>query len=88
MRESLDRYRAVRQQLEEEILPLATSVDGRRFSYQASLHGLRLQPGAYVVLEQGSEAPAWPGRDAWCGPASGARSRRGGRREPHIAPRS
>jgi hypothetical protein len=29
MRESLDRYRAVRRQLEEEILPLATSLDGR-----------------------------------------------------------
>ena len=55
MRDSLDRYRAVRRQLEEEILPLATSVDGRRFSYQASLHGLQLQAGSYVVLEQGSE---------------------------------
>jgi DNA helicase HerA-like ATPase len=55
MRESLERYRAVRRQLEEEILPLATSIDGRRFSYQASLQGLRLQPGSYVVLEQGSE---------------------------------
>jgi hypothetical protein len=55
MRESLDRYRAVRRQLEEEILPLATSVDGRRFSYQASLHGLEVQPGSYVALEQGSE---------------------------------
>ena len=55
MRESLDRYRAVRRQLEEEILPLATSVDGRRFSYQASLHGLVLQAGSYVVLEEGSE---------------------------------
>ena len=56
LRGSLDRYRAVRQQLEEEILPLATSVDGRRFSYQASLHGLELQPGSYVVLAQGSES--------------------------------
>jgi len=52
MQESLDRYRAVRRQLEERILPLATSVDGRRFSYQASLHGLELQAGSYVVLEQ------------------------------------
>ena len=52
---SLDRYRAVRQRLEEEILPLATSVDGRRFTYQASLHGLQLQAGSYVALEQGSE---------------------------------
>ena len=49
MRESLERYRAVRRQLEEEILPLATSVDGRRFSYQASLHELRLQAGSYVA---------------------------------------
>ena len=52
---SLDRYRAVRQRLEEEILPLATSVDGRRFTYQASLHGLSLQAGSYVALEQGSK---------------------------------
>ena len=55
MREGLDRYRAVRRQLEEEVLPLATSVDGQRFSYQASLHGLELQAGSYVVLEQGDE---------------------------------
>jgi uncharacterized protein len=55
LQESIDRYRAVRQRLEEEVLPLATSVDGRRFSYQASLHGLGLQAGSYVALEQGSE---------------------------------
>ena len=55
VQESLDRFRAVRQQLEQEILPLATSVDGRTFSFQASLHGLELQAGAYVALEQGSE---------------------------------
>ena len=55
LRESIDRYRSVRRHLEEEILPVATSVDGRHFSYQASLHGLRLQPGSYVALEQGSE---------------------------------
>ena len=55
LRESLERYRTVRQQLEESVLPLATSVDGRRFSYQASLHGLELQAGSYVVLEAGSE---------------------------------
>ena len=53
--EGIGRYRALRQQLEEGILPLATSVDGRRFSYQASLHGLELQAGSYVVLEQGAE---------------------------------
>jgi uncharacterized protein len=55
LRESVDRYRAVRRQLEEVVLPLATSVDGRRFSYQASLHGLELQAGSYVVLEQDLE---------------------------------
>ena len=55
VQQGLDRYRAVRRQLEEQVLPLATSVDGRRFTYQASLHGLALQSGSYVALEQGSE---------------------------------
>ena len=32
-------------------LPLATSVDGRQFAFQASLHQLQLQTGGYVVLE-------------------------------------
>ncbi|HWN21710.1 MAG TPA: ATP-binding protein [Gaiellaceae bacterium] len=44
-------FRALRRQLEESILPLATSVDGRHFELQASLHGLELQIGGYVVLE-------------------------------------
>src|SRR5271156_7127654 len=47
----LDTFREVRRSLETSILPLATSVDGRRFSFQASLHGLELQVGSYVVLE-------------------------------------
>jgi hypothetical protein len=47
----LAQYRAVRRQLEEAILPLAGSVDGRRFSLQASLHGLAFRTGGYVVLE-------------------------------------
>ena len=51
----LDRYRDVRRQLEEQVLPLATSVDGRRFTYQTSLYGLAVQAGSYVALEQGSE---------------------------------
>jgi DNA helicase HerA-like ATPase len=46
-------YRALRRQLEEAILPLATSVDGRRFTFQAPLHDLRLQPGGYVELDLG-----------------------------------
>jgi hypothetical protein len=44
-------YRALRRRLEESILPLATSVDGRHFELQATLHGLELQIGGYVVLE-------------------------------------
>jgi uncharacterized protein len=49
----LDTFREVRRNLEASILPLATSVDGRRFSFQASLYGLELQVGSYVVLEGG-----------------------------------
>jgi DNA helicase HerA-like ATPase len=47
----LESFRAARRNLEASVLPLATSVDGRRFSFQASLHGLQLQVGGYVVLE-------------------------------------
>jgi len=48
---TLARYRAVRREVEQAVLPLATSIDGRRFSFQASLHGLALQLGGYVILE-------------------------------------
>ena len=47
----LESFREARRNLEASVLPLATSVDGRRFSFQASLHGLQLQIGGYVVLE-------------------------------------
>jgi DNA helicase HerA-like ATPase len=47
----VDEYRQVRAELERGILPLATSVDGRQFTFQASLHNLQLQTGGYVVLE-------------------------------------
>jgi DNA helicase HerA-like ATPase len=47
----LDGYRNVRREFERSIAPLATSVDGRRFSFQASLHELAFQAGGYVVLE-------------------------------------
>jgi uncharacterized protein len=47
----VDEYRRVRDELEFSVLPLATSVDGRQFTFQASLHGLQLQTGGYVVLE-------------------------------------
>ena len=46
-------FREARRELEASVLPLATSVDGRRFSFQASLHGLLLQAGGYVVLDDG-----------------------------------
>ena len=47
----LERFRALRRQLEAAVLPLAGSLDGRRFTFQASLHGLELRLGGYVVLE-------------------------------------
>ena len=46
----LETFREARRELEASILPLATSVDGRRFSFQASLYGLQLQVGGYVML--------------------------------------
>jgi DNA helicase HerA-like ATPase len=52
----LEAYRGLREALEASILPLATSVDGRRFEYQASLHGLELEAGGYVVLDAGGKA--------------------------------
>jgi hypothetical protein len=47
----LDSFSELRRGLEASVLPLATSVDGRRFCLQASLYGLLLQAGGYVVLE-------------------------------------
>ena len=49
-------HRALRRELEESVLPLATSVDGRSFTFQASLHGLALQVGGYVVVETAAAA--------------------------------
>jgi hypothetical protein len=48
---SLEEYRGVREALETAVLPLATSVDGRRFRFQTTLHGLELEAGGYVLLE-------------------------------------
>jgi uncharacterized protein len=48
--DSLERFRAVRHDLEASVLPLASSVDGRRFSFQASLHDLQLRHGGYVAV--------------------------------------
>ena len=51
VRQGLERYRAVRRELESSVLPLASSLDGRRFEFQASLHGLEVRLGGYVVVE-------------------------------------
>jgi hypothetical protein len=47
----VDKYRRDREALERSVLPLATSVDGRQFTFHASLHQLLLQTGGYVVLD-------------------------------------
>ena len=41
----------MREALERAVLSLATSVDGRRFTFQTSLHELELEPGGYVAIE-------------------------------------
>jgi DNA helicase HerA-like ATPase len=46
-------FRELRRELEESVLPIASSIDGRAFTFQASLHGLELEVGGYVVLETG-----------------------------------
>jgi hypothetical protein len=51
----LEEYRSQREALEASVLPAATSIDGRRFEYQASLHGLELEVGGYVAIETGDE---------------------------------
>ena len=51
VRTSLEVYRGMREELEAAVLPLATSVDGRGFHFQTSLHGLEFEPGGYVTLD-------------------------------------
>jgi DNA helicase HerA-like ATPase len=50
----LAEYRDLRRRLEENVLGLATSIDGRRFEFQASLYATGLGPGSYVMLEHDS----------------------------------
>ncbi len=49
--EQMATYRSTRDQIERSILPLATSVDGYSFEFQASLHHLAFRRGGYVLLE-------------------------------------
>jgi len=51
LKQNVERFRAVRRELETSVLPLAGSLDGRRFTFQASLHGLEVRLGGYVVVE-------------------------------------
>ncbi len=48
---AVEDYRSLRAALERAIRPLATSLDGRRFTVQASPHDLELQAGGYVAIE-------------------------------------
>lgn len=48
--ERMAAYRATRREVERGIEPLATSVDGLGFDFQASLHDLVLRRGGYVSL--------------------------------------
>jgi uncharacterized protein len=54
--ERLDAYRSLRSQVEASILPLAVSVDGRRFSFQAPLEGLELRLGGYAMVEKSGKS--------------------------------
>ena len=47
----LAHYRDLRSQVENNVLPLASSIDGRQFQFQAPLTALELTVGGYVVLE-------------------------------------
>jgi hypothetical protein len=51
VRDQLSAYRILRDELEHSILPLASSLDGLTFQFQASLHDLPYRCGGYVVLE-------------------------------------
>ncbi|WCB93537.1 hypothetical protein DSM104299_02250 [Baekduia alba] len=48
--QQVETFRALRAEMEAAVLPLATSVDGRRFSLQASVNGLALRLGGYAML--------------------------------------
>jgi DNA helicase HerA-like ATPase len=51
--QQLDQFREARRDMEAAVLPVATSVDGRRFTFQASLYDLELRSGGYVMLDDG-----------------------------------
>jgi hypothetical protein len=77
----LDSFRAARRDIEASVLPLATSVDGRIFTFQASLYALGLRVGGYAVLDDGGiprlgqivalELDRQPGAELTLPPATG-----------------
>jgi hypothetical protein len=54
LHEQVSAYRDARGVLEQAVLPLASSLDGITFEFQASLHDLPYRCGGYVVLESRS----------------------------------
>src|SRR4051795_5439613 len=54
-RSGLDTYRSLRRELEDAVLPLAASLDGRRFTFQASVHDEQVMLGGYVRLRAGDQ---------------------------------
>ena len=44
---------ASRRELEASVVASASSIDGRRFTFQCSVHGLELLPGSYVSIGEG-----------------------------------
>ena len=53
---ALGTYRSLRRELEEAILPLAGSLDGRRFEFHAPIHDLQVALGGYVRIGTGDDA--------------------------------
>jgi hypothetical protein len=54
-----------RHRLEAGVPALSSSIDGRGFTFQASLHGLELQPGGYVAVGGGRLGQVHTLEHAW-----------------------
>ena len=91
--QQLESFREVRRNLEASVLPLATSVDGRRFSFEASLHGVQVAGrrlgGELALPADAANTRAARSRSGLDRPRGGgqrvdARSARPARRTPGI----
>ncbi len=56
---------ADRRELEVSVSARASSIDGQRFTFQCSLHGLELQPGAYATIGDGQLGQVHAVEEAW-----------------------